>query len=772
MNNRGIFKNNYKLKIFLIALLMITVSGLVTYGAFFTTFRQSDQNTITSSCFSTNFTDGTSVSITGENAIPVPDEIGLNNSPYSFTIKNTCNLTSTYYVILSTKTGSFSGSFINLNYNEVAPFTLTNSQFNTKFEIETGYSNSYIIASGNLENGESATYDVRIWMNESATYTSGMSWEGQIKVVSVVAEHDTLLLAKSDYVPAFGTDTSNANTPKLVDNLIPVVYDEANDQWIKASTTQSGWYNYDKQIWANAVTTTDENRSLYNVADPGTIIPMSDILGMYVWIPRYEYQYTNLGTSYAGGTAELPGGIGINFISGTSTTETTNYIIHPAFRNGSVNYTNNAYTTTTPYQMGGWDSEITGFWYGKFETTGSATEPTIKPNLQSLVQQTVGEQFATSQLVSSYQGINLDSHMSKNSEWGAVSYLSQSAYGKYGNSAYSGANKEIYINNSSSYYTGRSMGLPAGATGNTSSTTGSFEYNDTHTTKIEYTKVEGSGTTLSPTVTNDTSTPWLLTDGVYKSNIAGVNSGTTNLSFSFTLTSLGELSFEWGASTESATYDYLYYTITKDGSTVSGTGTSTKIGGNSSITSDSDIPYTTITQVLEAGTYVVTFTYKKDSSVNKGTDSGYVKNFTVGTGYEYVDQEVPDVKNGVGASTTGNIYGVYDMVGGASEYVMGNYNKTVASSNLTFPNAKYYDIYTTTSATTACGDKICYGHGLSEISGWYSDTITMTTSSSPWFLRGAYYDICNSTNAGVWFSHNSNGSALSYYSYGFRAVLI
>ena len=152
---------------------------------------------------------------------------------------------------------------------------------------------------------------------------------------------------------------------------------------------------------------------------------------------RYEYNYTNLGTSYAGGTQTAPGAIGINFISGVSTTETTNYIIHPAFRNGSVTYTNHAYTTTTPYQMGGWYKELTGFWYGKFET-GVATKNTInkvltynilvKPNVTALTFQNVSNQYLTALNVSGDHGVMLDSHTSKNSEWGTVAYLSQSIY--------------------------------------------------------------------------------------------------------------------------------------------------------------------------------------------------------------------------------------------------------------------------------------------------------------------------------------------------------
>jgi hypothetical protein len=130
----------------------------------------------------------------------------------------------------------------------------------------------------------------------------------------------------------------------------------------------------------------------YNSAAVGTQIPMTDIMGMWVWIPRYEYMTTNLGTSYAGGTQALPGGISIKFISGTSTTSDTNYLIHPAFRNGTV------YKYSANYDLGGWDKELTGFWMGKFET-GYATNNTtnantssnilVKPDVYSMRYQTV-----------------------------------------------------------------------------------------------------------------------------------------------------------------------------------------------------------------------------------------------------------------------------------------------------------------------------------------------------------------------------------------------
>ncbi|MBQ2872554.1 MAG: hypothetical protein IJE89_00970 [Bacilli bacterium] len=111
---------------------------------------------------------------------------------------------------------------------------------------------------------------------------------------------------------------------------------------------------------------------------------------------------------------------------------------------------------------------LSGIWVGKFETTDEydmspdVYEPTILPTHLSVTGRTLSEQFKISQAFATEAVYGLlfseiDSHMMKNSEWGAVAYLSHSKYG---------INKEIRINNSS-VYTG------CGAlTANASSTTG------------------------------------------------------------------------------------------------------------------------------------------------------------------------------------------------------------------------------------------------------------------------------------------------------------
>ena len=75
------------------------------------------------------------------------------------------------------------------------------------------------------------------------------------------------------------------------------------------------------------------------------------------------------------------------------------YHTHPAFTFGS--------------------DELNGIWAGKFETTGSASVPTIKGNNASLVSQNVSTQFTTAQKLgtSTYGSTSkVDSHMMKNSE--------------------------------------------------------------------------------------------------------------------------------------------------------------------------------------------------------------------------------------------------------------------------------------------------------------------------------------------------------------------
>ena len=119
------------------------------------------------------------------------------------------------------------------------------------------------------------------------------------------------------------------------------------------------------------------------------------------------------------------------------------------------------------------------------------------------------------------------------------------------------------------------------------------------------------------------------------------------------------------------------------------------------------------------------------------------------------------------SSTTGNVYGIYDMSGGVHEYVMGVYGTnntpTIGSSGFTeFPESKYYNLYTTTSANNSN-----IGDALYETSGWNNDNAYFVNSSNPFFKRGG--DSYNTSYAGVFYFNGSNGS--SGVNIGFRVCL-
>jgi len=375
---------------------------------------------------------------------------------------------------------------------------------------------------------------------------------------------------------------------------------------------------------------------------------------MLVWIPRYEYKIE--GDFGKGGTNTTNlGEIEVNFINTSKKEATTDYRIHPAF-----NFSG---------------KDISGIWVGKFElshatktnnigcTTETCNESNnlrIIPNKSSLRSNTVSSFFYAVRSMSQKDntfGIDnniTDTHMMKNSEWGAVAYLSQSKYGKYGNSGYEGREKEVYINNSSNFYTGRSGGSYGGNTA-------------VNTVYIDQTDVT--------------------------------------------------------------------------------------------------------TQYIGSGYY---------------TYDGYLLQYNSNTKAEPETRNMKKI-----ASTTGNIYGIYDMSGGAWEYVMGVFansdgekwsgGSSTANSGfkgkvgadgtdiegLEWPDEKYYEVYkahtgTTITSTTACNSGICYGHALSETASWYQDYALFVNPSNPWFIYGGNYH--HGALSGMFSSNYNNGTAIVTYS--------
>ncbi len=124
--------------------------------------------------------------------------------------------------------------------------------------------------------------------------------------------------------------------------------------------------------------------------------------------------------------------------------------------------------------------------------------------------------------------------------------------------------------------------------------------------------------------------------------------------------------------------------------------------------------------------------------------------------------------NGTGASTTGNIYGVYDMSGGSLEYVMGNYNDEVGSSGFEImPESKYYDKYTGNTVSDVCNGNICLSHGF-ENNSWYSDS-ALYKFSNVWLLRGGRTN--NGNTAGIFSIMTTSVNGSTFTDHSFRLAI-
>ena len=241
-----------------------------------------------------------------------------------------------------------------------------------------------------------------------------------------VVEKSPCTISDSELIEAekYKDSVLNGADPVINSDLVAVTIE--NDGTVKKADIKKEWYNYKNKVWANAIILKDKT---INYED-NEVIPESNIESYFVWIPRYKYRIFNEGnyTNYIEGKPESsskPDTIEIVFedknTSVSNGSKVGEYLTHPAFTSFESN----------------------GFWMGKFEVTGSTSNITVKPNNTSLRNINVKTMF---ELAYNYNR-DLDSHMLKNTEWGAATYLSYSVYG---------INDEVNINNNSNFVTGYS----------------------------------------------------------------------------------------------------------------------------------------------------------------------------------------------------------------------------------------------------------------------------------------------------------------------------
>ena len=330
---------------------------------------------------------------------------------------------------------------------------------------------------------------------EAKDMTANSIIKEQEEMNKLLAEYDNIMNEDSNIpepeIPYI--DSELAVEPTLSDGMIPVKWNGTN--WVKTTKTDSEWYDYANKEWANIVL----GDATFITSGSDEILDESKDYSMLVWIPRYAYQ---IASGYHQSGEEInpsdgttgAGTINVVFIDKNNQnkdktktySETypsyatgsgmTDYVVHPAFNFG--------------------EKKLAGIWVGKYETSnsdcttdkatgeydGTDKKVTIKAGVTSWRNITISNAFTVGINLNNEgnpYGINtndniVDPHMMKNTEWGAVAYLSKSKYGK--------ETEEVWINPNSNCITGQ-----AGDSVSASSTTSTNSYNTTNGMKASTT---------------------------------------------------------------------------------------------------------------------------------------------------------------------------------------------------------------------------------------------------------------------------------------------
>ena len=427
MNYQSILKRQTSIILISVIVMVLIIIG-VSYSLFMQVDESNDVQVVESGTLVLSANKGNTITT---NNVPLSDIEGLGSEGYTFSVKNNGTLGYLYNLYINNKASSnpLEYEYIKISFDDGPVTKLSDLEVDSEKGLIL-LANNYIAPAN--EEGDVVTHNIKVWIEETApTSIIGKNILLQIDMYGEAGE-------------TFYKDSSGASEPELYSGLIPVTYNDTNE--IVIADLYSNWYDYDAHEWANAIlidqnNTTTKNKYLNTdgTYKSGTVVEETDILQMYVWVPRYKYQLFNV--EGADTEAQM---INIQFESNTTSksngTQNGEWLTHPAFTFGTT--------------------ELNGIWIGKFESSNDISDIKIIPNVSSLRNQTVGNMFNASRAIETNAKYGLsasevDTHMMKNMEWGAVAYLTNSKYGRYeasGSCISSGC--EVLINNNNSYTTG------------------------------------------------------------------------------------------------------------------------------------------------------------------------------------------------------------------------------------------------------------------------------------------------------------------------------
>ena len=187
-----------RMLILCIMLAVVLITSGVSYAIFTSYSSQSDANTLAASCMDLEFNGQNEINLL--NTYPISEGEALEQTPYTFTIKNNCDNYIEYYVIASviSTTNKVDSKYVKVSL--LGDNDLNGAVINTLESIATpqslskySISENYILKRGDgITKDESRTFNFRMWLdsNNPDIWTSedveGKDYQVKISVVGTV----------------------------------------------------------------------------------------------------------------------------------------------------------------------------------------------------------------------------------------------------------------------------------------------------------------------------------------------------------------------------------------------------------------------------------------------------------------------------------------------------------------------------------------------------------------------------------------------------------
>lgn len=261
-------KNKNKIIIITIIILILIIG--TTYAAWILFFSQNNKNRLASTCFNIILTDENPINL--EKAYPLTDEQGKRLEPYTFTLTNKCNSSTTYEINLEILNNSTitDMNYIKVQLDDATPVVV--SKYGITEKSLDDAKTAYKINSGYLTNNETRKFSLRIWIDESVTMDTP-NIQGNFLEAKVTAK---AVFIPDDAVPATAkiTELAKSDTTNLA------VDDYGNIRYI--GSNPNNFVKVDGEYWRIIGVMKNVDNGVGQIEDRVKLI-RAESIGQYSW---------------------------------------------------------------------------------------------------------------------------------------------------------------------------------------------------------------------------------------------------------------------------------------------------------------------------------------------------------------------------------------------------------------------------------------------------------------------------------------------------------